>query len=121
MNSELSDASYRVYVLTNAKGRLYIGVSGDVAHRLDQHNQGLSKWTRGKGPWILQWTSTQRSLGEALSLENLMKRQKGGAGLQTLMHLHNSTGSSSRGRPTPSSRSNADRLTPKAVKHSFTR
>ncbi len=92
MNPVQSDPSYRVYVLKNAQGRLYIGVSGDVAHRLDQHNQGLSNWTRGKGPWSLEWTSTQRSLGEARSLENLMKRQKGGAGLQTLMHLHRGSG-----------------------------
>jgi putative endonuclease len=85
-------------VLRNAEGRRYIGLSDDVERRFDQHNQGVSKWTRGKGPWHLEWTSAPRSLGDARALENLMKRQKGGAGLETLMREHRSSGSSSRGR-----------------------
>jgi len=73
---------YKVYVLRNSAGKLCIGVSSDVAVRLDQHNQGESKWTKGKGPWTLSWTSQATSLSDARKLENRLKRQKGGAGLR---------------------------------------
>jgi putative endonuclease len=75
---------YQVYILSNAEGRSYIGVSADPAVRLVQHNSGLSRWTRGRGPWVLEWTSRPMSLGEARKLENLLKRQKGGAGVAKL-------------------------------------
>ena len=76
---------YRVYVLRNPGGLRYIGLSDDVDRRVQQHNQGISRWTRGKGPWLLDWTSTPRTLGDARKLENLLKRQKGGAGLAPIL------------------------------------
>jgi putative endonuclease len=81
---------YQVYILTNAAGRSYIGVSENVETRLVQHNNGLSRWTRGRGPWVLDWTSKSMSLGEARKLENLLKRQKGGAGVAKLKAVHGS-------------------------------
>ncbi|MFM7099917.1 MAG: GIY-YIG nuclease family protein [Verrucomicrobiota bacterium] len=85
--------TYRVYVLRNPEGRRYIGITDDVERRLTQHNQGVSKWTRGKGPWTLEWESTPGSLGDVRALENLMKRQKGGTGLDFLLKQHRSSGS----------------------------
>ncbi|MBC2601740.1 GIY-YIG nuclease family protein [Puniceicoccus vermicola] len=76
---------YQVYVLENAKERRYIGLSEDVDHRLGQHNNGESKWTAKHGPWKLIWTSSRLSLSEARKLENKMKRQKSGIGLQVIM------------------------------------
>jgi putative endonuclease len=81
---------YQVYILKSAAGRSYIGVTEDVETRLAQHNSGVSTWTRGKGPWVLDWLSRPLDLGEARKLENLLKRQKGGAGLQKLKTLHGS-------------------------------
>ena len=60
---------YQAYILINEVGRTYIGVSADLGARLVQHNTGLSKWTRGKGPWALTWTSRMMTLGEARKLE----------------------------------------------------
>ena len=80
-----SDHSYRVYRLRNPAGRHYLGITNDVRNRLEQHNAGLSTWTRGKGPWHLVWTSSPRSLSEARKLENLLKRQKGGRSLLDLL------------------------------------
>ncbi len=65
----------RVYVLCDAAGRRYIGLSEDVQHRLDPHNAGLSRWTRSRGPWTLEWTSAPLSLTEARKLEYLLKRR----------------------------------------------
>ena len=78
---------YRVYLLSNPAGRHYIGLSEDVELRLNQHNSGVSQWTRNRGPWRLLWQSDEFSLAEARRLESLLKRQKGGAGLYRLTGL----------------------------------
>src|SRR6266496_6714532 len=77
-------ATYRVYVLQNREGKFYVGLSDDVARRIEQHNSGLSRWTKGKGPWKLVWQSESLNLSEARKLELLLKRQKGGAGFYQL-------------------------------------
>jgi putative endonuclease len=78
---------YRVYVIQNREGRFYIGISDDVNRRLDEHNSGISKWTKGKGPWSLAWTSEAQSLSEARKLENRLKRMKGGEGFYRYTQL----------------------------------
>ena len=80
---------YQVYILNNPSGLHYIGLTSDVKVRLQQHNGGLSKWTKGKGPWTLAWTSRAMSLSDARKLENQLKRQKGGDGLQAILQAHN--------------------------------
>ena len=78
---------YQVYVLQNSEGRFYIGLSEDVMNRLVQHNSGISKWTRSRGPWALVWTSDQMSLREARKLENQLKGHKGGNGFYSMTGL----------------------------------
>ena len=78
---------YQVYILQNEDGQFYIGLSEDVSIRLQQHNSGISKWTRARGPWILRWKSEQMPLGDARKLEIRLKRQKGGAGFYALTGL----------------------------------
>ena len=84
---------YQVYVIQNEQGRFYIGISEDVPARLDQHNSGASTWTKSRGPWSLRWTSEAMSISEARKLENLLKRQKGGAGFYRITGLDRSSGS----------------------------
>ena len=81
---------YRVYLLINNEGLHYIGLSRDVETRLQQHNQGLSRWTKSRGPWILSWTSRPLDLSQARKLENLLKRQKNGSGLTPLLRIYGS-------------------------------
>ena len=78
---------YRVYVIQNPTGKFYVGLSEDVQRRLEDHNTGRSKWTKGKGPWSLIWTSDLMTLSDARKLENLLKRQKGGDGFYRLTGL----------------------------------
>jgi len=80
-------ATYRVYILQNREGRFYIGLSDDVARRVEQHNAGSSKWTKGKGPWTLIWQSEEMNLSSARKLELLLKRQKGGVGFYRMIGL----------------------------------
>ena len=76
-----------VYVLQNPKDRFYIGLSDDIGRRINQHNVGHSKWTRGKGPWTLIWQSEEMNLSSARKLELLLKRQKGGDGFYRMIGL----------------------------------
>jgi putative endonuclease len=78
---------YHVYILRNPVGRLYIGLTENVEVRLQQHNSGVSTWTRHRGPWELLWTKEFSTLSEAKRFETLLKKQKGGAGLYRLTEL----------------------------------
>ena len=80
-------AEYRVYVIENLEKRRYIGLSEDVHHRLEDHNSGVSQWTKYRGPWILLWTSEAMSLSDARKLENKLKRQGRGSGFYSITGL----------------------------------
>jgi predicted GIY-YIG superfamily endonuclease len=80
-------ADYRVYVLRNEQARRYIGLSEDPHLRLQQHNSGLSQWTRHRAPCKLVWQSAPLSLSEARKLEIRFKRQGGGKGFYTITGL----------------------------------
>ena len=89
----MHSAGYFVYVLQNPTGKFYIGLTEDVAVRLSQHNAGISKWTKGKGPWLAVWQRGPMTLSEARRLENQLKRQKGGDGFYQLTGLARCSGS----------------------------
>ena len=79
---------YYCYILqSQISNKHYIGVTENVMHRLEQHNNGLSKWTKGKGPWVLLWQHQFYTLSEARKFENLLKRQKGGSGFYSITGL----------------------------------
>jgi len=59
-----------VYVIQNAEGRFYIGITTDLTQRLEDRNGGVSKWTNHRGPWKLIWSQACPSVGEARKLEN---------------------------------------------------
>src|SRR6266542_2283712 len=81
-------ATYRVYVLQNREGRFYIGLTDDVARRIEQHNAEQSRWTKGRGPWSIAWQSGMLSLSDARKLENRLKRQGRGKGFYSITGLH---------------------------------
>ncbi len=83
----LTTKQYYVYVLQNQTAKHYIGLTENLHQRLAQHNAGLSKWTRAKGPWRLVWHIGPMSLSEARKLENLLKRQKTGTGFYAITGL----------------------------------
>ena len=79
--------AYRVYVLQNPEGRFYVGLTDDVARRLQQHNNGESRWTKSRGPWTLVWQNQELPLTEARKLENRLKRQGRGKGFYSITGL----------------------------------
>jgi len=82
-----------VYVIQNAEGRLYIGMTTDLQQRLIDHNSGISRWTKYRGPWKLIWSQECATIGEARKLENKLKRQGRGSGFYRMIGLTPPSGS----------------------------
>ncbi len=57
MTTDASERSWFVYVLRNPDGKIYIGQTDNVPHRLYQHNDPTHTLTRTtkrfRGPWQL--------------------------------------------------------------------
>ena len=82
-----TDPLYHVYVLQNSVGSFYIGLSNNFHKRQEDHNSGVSRWTRSRGPWSIVWFSRPMNLSHARILENKLKRQKGGNGFFAMTGL----------------------------------
>jgi putative endonuclease len=71
-----------VYALRSEKdGRIYVGFSSDLVKRLNEHNAGKTKSTKGFRPWILIYSE------EIPTREMARKREKylkSGAGKEFL-------------------------------------
>ena len=54
---------YYCYILhTDSLNKYYIDITDNIEGRLNDHNSGISKWTKNKGPWILVWHRRYDSL-----------------------------------------------------------
>jgi len=82
-----------VYVIQNAEGRFYIGMTTELQERLKDHNSGVSRWTKYRGPWELVWSQQCPAIGEARKLENRLKRQGRGSGFYRMIGLTPPSGS----------------------------
>jgi len=68
---------YQVYIIRSEKtGQYYIGETSDIKQRLEKHNAGQTKSTKGKCPWQLIYSETYETLTEALKRERFLKKQK---------------------------------------------
>lgn len=79
------EGEFCVYILKGIQKR-FIGCTSSFDKRFEAQRKGLSKFTKNGGPWNVEWLSRAMSHSEALRLEKLMKKQKGGTGLHTLMN-----------------------------------
>ncbi len=86
--SRVSGKPYFLYVVWSQQGRrFYIGISDDPERRLEQHNQGLSRWTARFRPWALVLKEKHENYHLARKREILLKQQKGGQGFYKLTGL----------------------------------
>lgn len=70
-----NEPSWWLYMVRMADGRLYTGISTDVARRFTQHVSGKgARALRGKGPLTLVWQQPVSSHSMALRLEYRLKR-----------------------------------------------
>jgi len=77
---------YFVYVLrSQSSGKLYTGHCADLAQRLGQHNRGVSRWTRNRGPWRLIYHEKFASRAEAMRREKYFKTGCGREEIQQIL------------------------------------
>ena len=73
-NSLKNFSMYWVYIIRNNHGIFYKGFSADLEKRILEHNSDLSRFTSGKGPWVLVYSKKFDTKMEALIEEKRVKR-----------------------------------------------
>ncbi len=69
---------YYVYVLWSTKLRKrYVGSTAQIEKRLNEHNHGSNKFTKGGIPWIIIYQEEYPTKTEALKREKFLKSGQG--------------------------------------------
>ena len=71
------DAIWQVYLLQCADQSLYVGVTTDLARRLQQHNgqlAGGARYTQARRPVALVWSEACDSRSDAQQREHALRR-----------------------------------------------
>ena len=77
---------YYVYILKSCVDhKLYIGQTSNVEKRLERHNNRKVPATRHRCPFELVISKTFKTRSEAMKMERLLKRQKGGDGFNQIL------------------------------------
>lgn len=77
---------YFAYVLkSEIDGRLYKGYTHDLENRLNEHNSGKVKSTKGYLPWLLVYFETFLSENDAIKREKYFKTGSGREFLKKLL------------------------------------
>ncbi len=71
---------YYVYILRSSKSHiLYYGYTVDLRKRIEEHNSGNTKFTKGHLPWELIWYCAFRNKLKAKNFELYLKSGSGKA------------------------------------------
>jgi putative endonuclease len=66
---------YYTYIIqSQSKGIYYKGISQRPEKRLWEHNNDMSRYTAGKGPWVLVYLQIHETKREALIAEKKLKK-----------------------------------------------
>lgn len=68
---------YTVYVLKDISGRLYKGMTNDLARRLTEHKSGKTKTTRSMKELKVVYTEVLQTLEDAIKRERYLKSAAG--------------------------------------------
>ncbi len=69
---------YYVHVIKSIKYlNRYTGSTDNVIKRLDEHNKGKCRYTKGRRPWMLVYQEEFLSRAEAMKRENFLKSGQG--------------------------------------------
>ncbi|MFH1387148.1 MAG: GIY-YIG nuclease family protein [bacterium] len=55
----------------------YVGSTGNLEKRIQEHNSGLSRFTKGRKPWELVYKEEFPTRGEAMKREKFFKSGQG--------------------------------------------
>ncbi|HMN48291.1 MAG TPA: GIY-YIG nuclease family protein [Ignavibacteriaceae bacterium] len=79
---------YYVYVLYSKKlEKRYVGSTENVERRIDEHNRGKNRFTKGGMPWIKIHLEEYASRSEAMKREKYLKSGVGRKFLDSLVKL----------------------------------
>lgn len=79
---------YYVYILYSILAKkFYIGSTSDIEKRIQYHNSGRSKYTKGKGPWVLVYSEPHENRGEAMARERTIKGWKSSKRIVAEFHI----------------------------------
>jgi putative endonuclease len=82
---------FTVYAIeSEVDKRLYIGFTKNLEIRLQEHNSGRTKSTKGYRPWKVVFTKTVNNRKEARKIEKYYKSGSGKEKLKELIGLHSS-------------------------------
>jgi putative endonuclease len=77
---------FYVYVLkSETTNRLYVGYTSDLTQRLGQHNHGITKSTKNRGPWGIVHQEEFASRPEAMRRERFLKTGQGREELKRIL------------------------------------
>jgi putative endonuclease len=77
---------FYVYVLQSESTKhLYTGFTADLEQRMGQHNSGVTKSTKNRGPWKLVYTEKCDSRAQAMRREKFLKSGQGREQLAALI------------------------------------
>jgi len=69
---------YYVYIIKSKKtGNLYTGFTNNLRERFNQHNEGLSIYTKGRGPFELIYYEAGKNKFDAMAREKYLKSGMG--------------------------------------------
>ena len=77
---------FTTYILKSEKdGKHYIGSTANIDKRLLRHNNGHSRYTKGRGPFKLIYKEEHRTLSEARKREFYLKSLKSKIAIKKLI------------------------------------
>lgn len=68
---------FYVYVILNAKGKWYTGITRDLRKRFKEHTDGLSRPTKNRGPWKLIYYEASLDKDDCTAREMYLKSGMG--------------------------------------------
>ena len=79
---------YYVYILQSFKDNTYyVGTTKNIEKRINQHNQGISRSTKGKIPWKLVYNERFNNIKDAYKRERYIKTHKKRKYIEKLINM----------------------------------
>ena len=77
---------YYVYVIKSVKYlNRYIGNTDNIQKRIKEHNEGKSRYTSGRRPWVLIYQEGFETRGEVMKREKFLKTGQGRKYLDSIL------------------------------------
>ena len=84
--------NYYVYIIRSDRDEsYYVGSTQDIEARLTRHNQGRSRYTRNRGPWVVVYFEEYSRRADAVKREKAIKNRKSRDYIESLIRASRQT------------------------------